>query len=298
MHFPIADAHTDAVWRVWEGRGTLKSGGQFSLDMLGDYPRFTQIFALWATESDYTQSVMGELECFYREKEAHPEINLCLSGADMKETGLNAFLSIEGGEAIGNSLGTLRFFYQRGVRLMTLMWNHDNLIGGGAMEDGRLTDFGREVLSEMKRLGMIVDISHANRNTFYDVTEAYDGAIFASHSNSDAVHPHRRNLTDDQFRILTEREGLAGLNLYPEFLGGNTLSAAVSHIEHFMALGGEKHICLGCDFDGIDQGPEDCPTAEHLYRLGDALLSRNYAEDTVRDILYRNLEDFLRRNLR
>ena len=298
MHFPIADAHTDAIGRVAEGRGRLQSGGQFSLEMLRDYPCFTQIFALWSNESEYTQNVLDELECFYREKEAHPDINLCLSGKDMKETGLNAFLSIEGGEAIGNSLETLRFFYQRGVRLMTLMWNHDNLIGGGAMENGRLTPFGREVLGEMKRLGMIVDVSHANRNTFYDVMEAYDGAVFASHSNADAVHPHLRNLTDDQFRMLQERGGLAGINLYPEFLGGNTLSDALLHIERFMALGGEKHVCLGCDFDGINAGPEDCPTAEHLYRLGEMLLSHNYAEDLVRDILSRNLEGFLHKKLR
>lgn len=296
MHFSVCDAHSDALSRVVETGGVLTTGGQFSLDKTEEYQHFTQILALWA-HGNFERSVIEQLSAFYREKERSPQINFCKCGADMKPCGINIFLSMEGGEGLGESLETLRFFYQRGVRMLGITWNHDNQLGGGAYGNGRLTSFGKEVLLEMEKLGMILDLSHTNEGTFFDCLEHSLGSVYASHSNSAYVTPHVRNLSDEQFLSLKERNGVVGINLYPEFLGGNTLDDALCHIEHFMALGGEKNIGLGADFDGISDTPEDCPNAKYLYRLGDSLLAHNYKEETVRDILSRNMERFLKNSL-
>ena len=136
-----------------------------------------------------------------------------------------AALGLEGGHIIENSLDELRHYYDRGVRYMTLTWNNTNDWADAAKEEtesgtrhGGLTDFGVEVVREMNRLGMIVDVSHVSESTFWDVMEVTDKPVIASHSCVYAINPHYRNLKDDQIEAIAKNGGVIGINFYPAYL--------------------------------------------------------------------------------
>jgi membrane dipeptidase len=130
-------------------------------------------------------------------------------------------LCIEGGHAIEEDLGLLRTFFELGVRYMTLTWNNSLSWAEAARDPGKvkgLTDFGREVVREMNRLGMLVDLSHVSENTFYDALAVADTPVIASHSCARALCDHVRNLRDDQLRALAKNGGVVGVNFYSGFL--------------------------------------------------------------------------------
>ncbi len=130
-------------------------------------------------------------------------------------------LCIEGGHAIEDDLGLLRSFFELGVRYMTLTWNNSTDWAEAARDPGKvkgLTDFGRQVVREMNRLGMLVDLSHVSENTFYDAISVSDTPVVCSHSCARALCDHVRNLRDDQLRALAQNGGVVGVNFYSGFL--------------------------------------------------------------------------------
>ena len=140
----------------------------------------------------------------------------------LKEKGLiSIFLGLENGLPFGKDLSLLRLFYRAGVRYVTLTHNGDNDICDSAAEGkrwGGLSPFGREVVAEMNRIGMLVDIAHCSDKTFYDCIEASSAPIVSTHSCCRALCSHRRNLTDDQLRALAGKGGVCQINFYPVFL--------------------------------------------------------------------------------
>jgi membrane dipeptidase len=131
-----------------------------------------------------------------------------------------ALLGVEGGHAIENSLEHLETLYRRGVRYLTLVWNNGNDWAGSSLDarrHGGLSAFGREVVARMNALGMLVDVSHASDNTFWDVVTASTRPIIASHSCCRALAAHPRNLTDDQLRAVARTGGVVGINFFPVF---------------------------------------------------------------------------------
>ena len=141
----------------------------------------------------------------------------------------------------------------------------------------------------MERLGVYADVSHLSDPGFWELFRMTEQPIVASHSNARALCPHRRNLTDDMFRAIRDTGGVVGINLYRDFVGGTSMDALVAHIEHFLALDGEKTLCIGGDLDGCEalaagmQGVEDIP---HLY---EALERRGYGKSLLEDIFWNNL---------
>lgn len=180
-------------------------------------------------------------------------------------------LSIENGIAIEKDLGLLRNYYRLGVRLMGLTWNHRNNLGDGVGRPGArrgLTAFGLEALREMERLGMIVDVSHLNERTFWQVIEAAEKPVVATHSNAFGVCGHRRNLTDSQIRAISERGGFIGLNFCASFLsdrGEASIRDVIRHARHIAEVGGMHVLAIGSDFDGIETPPAGL---EHIGKMG------------------------------
>jgi membrane dipeptidase len=225
-------------------------------------------------------------------------IALCRTASEARATAaagqLAAFLSLEGAEAVGLSEGGLEDAWRQGARMVSLTWNHDNPLAGGASGDGRgLSEAGRAFLRRAKALPMVVDVSHASDRTFWDIAEEMGGTPFvASHSNARVVCPHRRNLTDDQADALIRANGFIGLNLYAGFLARGrqaVLSDALAHLEHFLSRGGAGQVGLGCDLDGCDDLPEGMSGVQDMEALYELLLRENYPEALVRDIFYNNL---------
>ena len=280
MHYSVFDAHCDTLCAVLDrGKSIAANDCHVDLKRMGAYEKYTQVFA-----------------CFIAPEYRHCALSRCIDLIDAyKYSKANGILSIEGGECI-EDVETLHMLYNEGVRIAALTWNDTNRLAAGADEKDRkngLTAFGKKIVREMDKLKMTVDVSHLNDKAFYDVLEISKRPIAATHSNSRAVCPHRRNLTDDMFLKICERGGVAGINFYPPFLsasGRANIDDIVKHIEHFMSLGGENHIGIGADFDGVDCLPEGICGCEDTYKVFDRLLQLNYSEETVEKISHKNFE--------
>ena len=167
-----------------------------------------------------------------------------------------AILTVENGSALAGRLERVEQLARDGVRMITLTWNGENEIGSGHVTDHGLSAFGRAVIPEMERQGILVDVSHLNDAGFRDLLDTARRPFAASHSNARAVCGHPRNLTDEQIREMTARHCLIGLNFYTAFLRDDGRPACLDdlwrHVEHFLALGAEDCLALGSDADGAD----------------------------------------------
>ncbi|WP_040978734.1 dipeptidase [Oceanobacillus jeddahense] len=210
---------------------------------------------------------------------------------------IGAVLTLEGAEPIGNDLEKLQTLYQMGVKSFGLTWNPANLCADGAEEPraAGLTKLGREVVQLNNANEVLTDVSHLSVNAFWDVMELADYPI-ASHSNVRAICDHPRNLYDDQLKALIDKKAPIHFALYPVFLKKGAQAATVAdlceHIDHVCALGGEKNIGFGSDFDGISCHIDNIPdTSGYAYLLNE--LQKHYSEEQVRGFAYQNVMNLL-----
>ena len=198
-------------------------------------------------------------------------------------------LGIENGLALCGQLQNLQHFAQRGVVYITLCHNGDNDIcdsAKGCNTHGGVSRFGEQVIREMNRLGIMVDMSHAAEKSFYDALDISQAPIVCSHSSSRALCDHPRNLTDDQMRALAAKGGVAQTTVYHGFLrqdGEATILDAVAHLEHAIKIMGIDHVGLGTDFDG-DGGVRGLADASELINFTRQLLARRYSERDIQKI--------------
>ena len=204
-------------------------------------------------------------------------------------------MGVENGYAIGKKLSNLSMFKEMGVSYITLCHNGDNDICDSARGKGEwngLSPFGREVVKEMNRLGIMIDLSHASEKTFYDVLECSTQPVIASHSAAKALCDHPRNLTDEQIVALADRGGVIQLCLYKGFINQDSekasLSDAIRHLEHLIRLAGVEHVGIGSDFDG-DGELIGCRAENELINITLRLLELGYSEEDLRKIWGGNL---------
>ena len=305
MSIPLFDSHSDTV-HVARAHGRRLRENDMQLDLIRSsaYSPRGQVFSIWGEPR--RDGPMFDAVIAFWERELAENTDLlahCRSAADIQAAFASgkcaALLSIEGAEQIECSIEKLRVAYEKGVRVIHLCWNYDNALTGSATEgQGGLTEAGRAFAQEVGTLGMVIDLSHISERAFWDVLELNDRPVLAGHSDAAGVCAHPRNLTDEQFTALARRGGVAGLNLSPRFLGlGRDIDAVVAHAEHFLALGGEKAVCLGTDLDGVAQLPAGLNGIQDFGKLYEAMLRRNWSEEQVRDIFFGNLNAFWERAL-
>lgn len=299
---PLFDCHCDTISRVMTEGGSLrKNGFHTDLERLHKFAPCAQVFAVCAeTLNRPVEKADAMLRRLSQEIEENSDIvMLCLNFHDIKkaaESGkVAAFISIEGCEQISS----LESAYQDGVRVLHPTWNFDNDLCGAAMGSGKgLTEKGRAFVKKAQHMGFALDMSHISERGFWDTLEACEKPVIAGHSNAKALCNVPRNLTDEQFNALVLIDGGAGINLYPEFLGlGKDINAVIANIEHFLSLGGERSVFLGCDFDGIDSTPTGLDGVQKLDKLYNELLERNYPEALVRALFWDNLYDIMEKML-
>lgn len=284
-----------------EGGSLRKNNFHTDLERLHKFAPCAQVFAVCAETLDRpVEKADAMLRRLSQEIEENSDIvMLCLNFHDIKkaaESGKVAvFISIEGCEQISS----LESAYQNGVRILHPTWNFDNELCGAAVGSGRgLTEKGRAFVKKAQHMGFALDMSHISERGFWDTLEACEKPVIAGHSNAKALCNVPRNLTDEQFNALVTVGGGAGINLYPEFLGlGKDINALIAHIEHFLSLGGERSVFLGCDFDGIDSTPTGLDGVQKLDKLYNELLNRNYPEALVRALFWDNLYDIMEKML-
>lgn len=209
----------------------------------------------------------------------------------------NVFLTIEGGEAFGSDAGSVERFAALGVRAAALVWNNENLLAHPAVGASRerLTPYGREIVARMRDARMAVDISHLNEAGVAEVLDT-GAPVMASHSCARALCDHPRNLSDALLRALFASGGYIGVNFYPVFLdasGEADIDRVIDHIAHMLALGGEGHVGLGSDFDGIEKYPRGLRHAGQIYALFDRMKERGFADKDVRDVAGESFRRFM-----
>lgn len=220
---------------------------------------------------------------------------------------LGITLLMEGADPLRDP-GDLDAWVRRGLRILGLSWRATRY-AGGTRAPGPLTDLGRALLSEMERLGVILDVSHLAEESFWQALDHFGGPVIASHSNCRSFVPTDRQLSDDMIRALAERDAVIGAVLANQFLvagwthadGTVTLDAVVRHIDHIAQLTGTaRHCAVGTDLDGgfgVESTPEEIDSVADLPRLADALARRGYNHDDIGGILGGNWLRLLDRGL-
>ncbi len=304
------DLHCDTITECAAGGKQLAENDLgVSLRKAACFDEWRQFFAIWIPDSMRGPEALAYFDSVYAYFLAQLANNarsivFCREKADFLSTRRNsrdyALLSVEGGAVLAGKMQTLSYLRERGVRLLTLTWNGDNEIGSGYLKpESGLTDFGKALIPEMERQGVIVDVSHLSDRGFYEVEALAKRPFIATHSNARAVCPHGRNLTDEQFCLLRDRGGLVGINFYKAFLRegpGACMQDILRHIDHFLALGGENVVCMGSDFDGAEV-PADLGDIEGVPRLRRLMRQHGYSEALIERLLFRNAAEFFRRNL-
>lgn len=208
----------------------------------------------------------------------------------LKREGKKAImLGIENGYAIGKDLRNVERFRRRGVVYMTLCHNGNNDLCGSARyneENLGVSEFGEQVIREMNRVGMMIDLSHGGERSFYEALEISRTPIVCSHSSCRALCDHPRNLTDEQLRAIAKRGGVVQVCLYGGFLHAGrpaTICDAIEHIHHMVNIMGIDHVGIGSDFDG-DGGIIGCNDSSELINLTRFLLAERYGEEDIRKI--------------
>lgn len=309
------DLHCDTVTML-RGRETLeKSHCCVNLGNLRSSGTAVQCFAAFIPTGYYPRPLRERLVAdrfahIYRRYQAmlqsHPDtLRAIRSSADidfcLKNDRIGCLLTLEDGGILGKDIHAVQDFYEKGVRLVTLTWNTENLIGYPRSSDPvkmqrGLKPYGFAVVEELERLGIAVDVSHLSDGGFRDVLRVCKKPVVASHSNARAVWDHPRNLTDDMIRAVADSGGVIGLNFGGEFLGpgrGNRAEYIVRHAQHILRVGGENVLALGSDFDGIS-GKNEIASPDGCTTLLRAFQAQNIPDRIIEKIWWENAGRVLR----
>ena len=321
---PLIDGHNDLPWAI---RNADHPRDVRAYDLRTRTPGHTDIERLragmvggqfWSVyipygvaEEGYAKVQLEQIDIARQLYDRYPDVlEEALTASDI-ETAFGAgriasLMGMEGGHAIENSLGALRAYYEAGVRYMTL--THSQSIDwadagtGDVLHDG-LTRFGEEVVREMNRMGMLVDLSHTSPATMHDALNVAEAPVIYSHSSARAVTDHARNVPDDVLRRLPENGGVVMVTFVPSFVSDAvrtyegppenapraTLADVADHIDHIKNVAGVEHVGIGGDFDGISSvvvGLEDTSTYPDLFI---ELSRRGWTEDELRMLAGENL---------
>ena len=241
--------------------------------------------------TEYADLIFGKIEAIVEQNKQY--LAIARTPADLysnKQQGRKSImLGIENGLALDGHLDRLQHFAQRGIVYMTLCHNGDNDICDSARGNhthNGISSFGQQVVREMNRLGILVDLSHAGEKSFYDALELSSQPIVCSHSSCRALCDHPRNLTDDQMRALAAKGGVMQITMYNGFLvkdGEATVLDALRHLEHAIEVMGIDHVGIGTDFDG-DGGVRGMANSSELLNFTRLLLARGYSEQDIEKI--------------
>ena len=349
---PLIDGHNDLPWRYRRMVNRAISAMDISEpqpQLHTDIPRLRQGVVggqFWSVfvptsldSSQHVPATMEQIDLVYNMIRRYPETFQLALDADQVEAAFRqgkiaSLIGMEGGHSIGSSLATLRMFYRLGARYMTLT-HSQNVPWADSCTDEPvsygLSEFGREVVREMNRLGMLVDLSHVSPDTMRDALDTVEAPVVFSHSSARAVADHPRNVPDDVLERVAENGGVVMVSFVPSFVsqevngyyqsrdaererlasiagmsdeqagielqkwdGSNpapdaTLSQVADHIDHLREVAGVEHIGIGSDFDGIGSVPIGLEDVSTYPALTAELISREYSDEEILNILGRNV---------
>lgn len=305
------DTLTDCMYTNTGNPDTLDDPKRvLSLSNMPEDINWAQLYAIWIQDEYTGNSAMDffdrSADNFDRQMKLFSDrVSPCRNASDIEAAWAAgkraAVLTVENGSVLGGKLENLQHVADRGVKCMTLVWNGRNEIGSGQKEKGGLTAFGRELIPEMEKTGILVDVSHLNDQGFEELTGIVKKPFTATHSNARAVCGHKRNLTDDMIKEMAARGCLIGLNYYTDFIcdngeDANTPDTLFRHVEHFLELGAENCLALGSDFDGSTL-PVFINTAAKVADYYGYMIDRGISVETADAVFYKNAMRFFKENL-
>ncbi len=310
----IFDAHsdilTDVTQRILKGEEEIIKN--YHLDKLNKGNIFGAIFVIWVEPKytdNYEKRIMEIIRCSAKEFSNTQEIQLITGYEEFKKAKnqekLSLLLGLEGAAFMGENIDNFYMLHQLGVRHTSLTWNEENLLATGVNGDPRkgITGAGKKAIKLIEELGILLDVSHLNERSFWDLAKVASKPFIASHSNAYRLCPNHRNLKDDQIKTIADAGGVIGVNAWPEFISQDNpdIYSLLDHIDYIADLAGIDHVGLGfdfCDFlqrETIDSfknndvttvtGLEDASKAQNLIK---ALEKRNYSQQDIKKIAYKN----------
>lgn len=312
----VVDAHCDTA-RLFAGIEQAYNFGQRNKIGHLDLPRLReggvkiQFFALYV-EADYQscsalKRTLTLLEHFLLEMGKHTEsVTVIGSGHDLQAAlakgKLGAIIALEGAGALEN-VEILHILYRLGLRSVGLTWNERNMLAdgvGAGPNPGGLTRLGKEIVCEMNRLGILVDAAHLAPRGFCDLLTESSLPIIVSHANAAGVCSHKRNLSDEQLRLLRDNNGVVGLTFYPPFIADSSACGIEQLLDHFCYIAdrfGVSILGVGSDYDGISTVVSGLDDVSRLPKLTAGLLRRGFSPQEVKHILGENFLRVIKTNL-
>ena len=353
---PLIDGHNDIPWQIRRRVNNDLSQLDLNADLASienpthtDIPRLRrglvggQFWSVYVPIREYggtaehVQQVIEQIDVVYQMADRYSEtFEMAYTAADVEDIHrrgkIASLIGIEGGHAINDSLAVLRQMYQLGARYMTLTHSKSVRWADSATDEprhGGLTMFGEEVISEMNRLGMLVDISHVSRESMQDAMIISKAPVIFSHSSAYAVVPHVRNVPDDMLELIDKNNGVVMVTFFPSYVSEATrlfgekvaakreqlrvklpeeeaegklaawrdlnpaprpkLEQVADHIDHVRKIAGIDHIGIGGDYDGMPPGPIGLEDVATYPALLEELLRRGYSDDDIAKIAGRNI---------
>lgn len=296
----IIDMHCDTMMEAWRAEKVDFVNGPTSINLkkLKENDSLVQFFALYLPrdEMEYMDAydiVKAMHSTYMKMLNRHSDlIRPVFSAEDIeknrKDGVLSSFLTIEDGVFLDGKIERVQEVYDMGVRLITLLWNFENSTGFPNSDDPEvhmrgLKPFGIEVVERMNQLGMIIDTAHLSEGGFYDVAKYSKKPFVASHSCARALCNHRRNLTDNQLKVLGETGSMVGVNFERTFLKENsdraTFDQIIQHLLYMKAKAGIDALGFGSDFDGIEDNGELVDYSGFTTLLG--IMEKYFTDDEI-----------------
>lgn len=310
----VVDMHCDTISALWHGKkdgkvqSLRKNDLHIDLEKLqkGDYLlQNLAMFVFLGKEPDPLVNVLELIDVYEEQLKANQDLIapvLCYEDIEKNAQAgkISALLTLEEGAVFKGDPAVVRALYRLGARMATLTWNFENELGFPGISPQNeplvgaeygLKPAGIEIVREMNRLGMIVDVSHLGDAGFWDVVKYSESPFVASHSNARAICGHNRNLTDEMIKALADKGGVMGINFCGDFLnpgGSSRVEDMVRHIQHIRDVGGIDCIGLGTDYDGID-GELELYDASQMQRLCRGLEQAGFRTPEIEAIFHGNV---------
>ncbi|KAM3625135.1 uncharacterized protein V6R79_007389 [Siganus canaliculatus] len=254
---------------------------------------------------DAVRQTLEQIDVIHRICRKYPETFQFAQTSDdivaaFKENKTASLIGVEGGHSIDSSMGTLRTMYQLGVRYLTLThscntpWVDNWLVdtGSDSPENNGLSEFGKQVIAEMNRIGMLIDLAHVSVAVMNQVLDQSVAPVIFSHSSAYAICPHRRNVPNEVLQRVSEKKGIVMINFYNDYVTCShtaNISNVADHFDHIKKIGGADIIGFGGDYDGVTRLPEGLEDVSKVPNLVAELLRRGWTDTEVKAALGDNL---------
>ncbi|MDN3482416.1 dipeptidase [Arthrobacter sp. APC 3897] len=321
---PVIDGHNDFPWTSRTMRGYSVEGMEDDrLSLQTDIPALRQggvagqFWSVWVHSAidgaESVQATLEQIDFVHRMAARYPETFRLASTADevrrsMKDGRIASLIGVEGGSQINGSLAVLRSYARLGARYMTLTWTSSSNWADSATDNpvnNGLTGFGRDVIAEINRIGMLVDLAHTSVKTMHDALDASAMPLINSHAGAYAVNPHPRNVPDDVIRRVAAAGGVHMVTFVPSFMSAERsawslagkegpmppvdVRTVADHVDHVRSVAGIDGVGLGGDFDGSDAMPDGLDTVAGYPNLFAELSSRGWTNEDLNKLAHENV---------